>query len=167
MFIDFLKDMKMCTVNGRITPELDNFTCLNTMGNSVIDYIITEQRSINRCVKCVVHTVNDLVSSCEELKSMISSQCKAPDHSVVSVEIKISNKCSEMSGNQTKKSKSTRKYSFHNQNVNFLNNTVLNAAVVEIISQLENNILVNAEFDNLYDRLVKMILNEMDNYLEF
>ena len=65
--------MKLCTINGRITPEFDNFTCINTMGNSVIDYIITEHRNINRCLKCVVHTVNDIVSGSEELKSDFKS----------------------------------------------------------------------------------------------
>ena len=33
VFFDFLKDMKLCTLNARITPEFDNFTCINTMGN--------------------------------------------------------------------------------------------------------------------------------------
>ena len=42
-----------------------------------------------------------------------------------------------------------------------------NSAVTEIINQLENQILLNTEFDKLYDNLIKMILNEMDNYLEF
>ena len=57
----------------------------------MIDYIITEHRSINRCLKCVVHTVNDMFSGSEELKSLISSQCKAP----VSLELKISS-CTEV-----------------------------------------------------------------------
>ena len=66
-----------------------------------------------------------------------------------------------------KRSKSIRKYSFYNPNVNFLNNAVWNSVVIEIINQLENHILLNTEFNKLYDNLVKMILNEMDNYLEF
>ena len=51
--------------------------------------------------------------------------------------------------------------------MNLLNNAVWNSAVIEIINQLENQILLNTEFDKLYDNLIKMILNEMDNYLEF
>ena len=66
-----------------------------------------------------------------------------------------------------KRSKSIRKYSFYNPNVNFLDNAVWNSAVTEIINQLENQILLNTEFDKLYDNLVKVILNEMDNYLKF
>ena len=166
VFIDFSKDMKLCTLNGRITPEFNNYICINTMGNSVINYIITEHRSINHCLKCLVHTVNDIVSGSEELKSLISSQCKAPDHSVVSLELKISS-CTEVADNLAKRSKSIRKYSFYNPNMNFLNNAVWNSAVTEIINQLENQILLNTEFDQLYDNLIKMILNVVDNYLEF
>ena len=115
--------MKLCTLNGRITPELDNFTCINTMGNSVIDYIITKHKSINRCLKCDVHTVTEIVSESEELKSVISSHCKAPGHSVVSIELKIFS-CTEVSDNLYKRYKSIRKYPFYNANVNFLNNAV-------------------------------------------
>ena len=28
-FLEFLMDIKMCTLNGRVTPQFDNFTCLN------------------------------------------------------------------------------------------------------------------------------------------
>ena len=104
VFIDFLKDMELCKLNGRITRELDNFTCINTMGNSVIDYSVTEHRSIHRGLKCVVHTVNAIVSGSEKLKSLISSQCKAPDHSVVPIGLKISS-CTEVSDNLAKRVK--------------------------------------------------------------
>ena len=114
----------------------------------------------------VLSVLFDIISGSEELKSLISSQCKAPDHSVVSLELKISS-CTEVADNLAKRSKSIRKYSFYNPNVNFLNNAVWNSAVTETINQLENQILLNTEFDKLYGNLVKMILNEMDNYLEF
>ena len=39
-FIDLLKDVKICLVHGRVTPELDNFTSLNNRGHSVVDYFI-------------------------------------------------------------------------------------------------------------------------------
>ena len=62
-FLEFLMDIKMCTLNGRVTPQFDNFTCLNKRGNSVVDYIITEHKNVNQCVKSVVYNVNDLIVS--------------------------------------------------------------------------------------------------------
>ena len=29
----------MCVLNGRITPEFDNFTSISTKGNAVVDYM--------------------------------------------------------------------------------------------------------------------------------
>ncbi len=38
--IDFLKHSKMCILNGRLSPENDNFTYLSDKGRSVVDYIV-------------------------------------------------------------------------------------------------------------------------------
>ena len=41
VFTDFLKDMQLCVVNGRVTTQNDNFTFVSTRGRSVVDYIVT------------------------------------------------------------------------------------------------------------------------------
>ena len=53
-FLEFIKDVKMCILNGRVTPEFDNFTCFNRNGCSIVDYIITDYDSLNKCKKCKV-----------------------------------------------------------------------------------------------------------------
>ena len=59
-FIDFLKDSKMCILNGRVTPALDNFTCINACGKSVVDYMLIHQENLNLVSKCEVMLVNEL-----------------------------------------------------------------------------------------------------------
>ncbi len=40
--IDFMQDAKLCVLNGRLNPEIDNYTCISPRGAaSVVDYIIT------------------------------------------------------------------------------------------------------------------------------
>ena len=39
-FLEFIKDVKMCIVNGGVIPEVDNFTCFNRNGCSIVDYIL-------------------------------------------------------------------------------------------------------------------------------
>ena len=68
VFLEFLKDAKLCTLNGRVTPECDDYTCLNSRGKSVVDYILTTHKNISRCLKCMVFRVNNLLESHEELK---------------------------------------------------------------------------------------------------
>ena len=39
--IDFVRDMTLCIVNGRVSPEKDNYTSISKRGRSVVDYILT------------------------------------------------------------------------------------------------------------------------------
>lgn len=41
ILLEFLKDSKCCILNGRISPEKDNFTSISTKGKEVVDNIIT------------------------------------------------------------------------------------------------------------------------------
>ena len=72
-FLEFIKDVKMCIVNERVTPEFDNFNCFNRNGCSIVDYIITDFDSLNKCKKCKVFSVNEIINENSKLKSMISS----------------------------------------------------------------------------------------------
>ena len=42
-FLDFVKDTQICVLNGRVTPEFDDFTNMSGRGKSVVDYILVPQ----------------------------------------------------------------------------------------------------------------------------
>ena len=138
-FLEFIKDVKMCIVNGRVTPKYDNYTCLNRNGCSVVDYIITDFGSLEKCKMCKVLSVNDLMIENSGLKLLLSSSCKAPDHSVILVEFEYGNEVEdqEETGVETKSCSGYRRYSFQNQNNNFLNNETWNYAMLKIIEILK------------------------------
>ena len=121
-FLEFIKDIKMCIVNGRVTPEFDNFTCFNRNGCSIVDYIITDYDSLNKCKKCKVFSVNEIINENNKLESMISSSCKVPDHSVIMVEFEYVCQVKDHHESSTQCGSIYRKYSFQNLNDNFLNN---------------------------------------------
>ena len=77
LFIDFLKHVKLCTLNGKIIPELDLFRCHNRKGRSVVDYILTEHKNVNKCIKCKVYNINSILSEYVKTLNTISSSCKA------------------------------------------------------------------------------------------
>ena len=83
--IEFLKDSKTCIVNGRITPDQNNFTCVNTNGKSVVDYFICQHENLKLIPKCEVLLIPDLLHNFN-LFNMLSPFCKAPDHSLLSIE---------------------------------------------------------------------------------
>ena len=61
--IDFLKDTQMCIVNGRISSKSNNFTCINSRGKSVVDYIILPHYCVKFCSSFKVENMSDLLSS--------------------------------------------------------------------------------------------------------
>ena len=91
ILLDFLKDCKLCICNGRITPESDNFTCSNSKGQSVVDYVITTQDNLTNCSKCVVYSVNYLIELFN-LHCLLSTTCKPPDHAVISSKFHLKNR---------------------------------------------------------------------------
>ena len=51
--IDFTNDCKMCIVNGRITPDLDDFTSITSYrGKAVVDYSIVRCCDLEMVIKC-------------------------------------------------------------------------------------------------------------------
>ena len=49
LLIEFLKDAKMCLLNGRLSPHMDNFTCISNKGRSVVDYLCTPYECLRFC----------------------------------------------------------------------------------------------------------------------
>ena len=77
--LDFLKDTKLCMLNGRISKCLDNFTCVSSRVRSVVDYIITPQKCLPTCKKFKVITCRDAIETFN-LETCIGERCKPSDH---------------------------------------------------------------------------------------
>ena len=52
--IEFLMDIKMCTLNASVTPQIDKLTCRSKRRNSVLDYIVAEYKNVNQCLYSIV-----------------------------------------------------------------------------------------------------------------
>ena len=68
---EFLIDSKCCTVNGRVTPQFDNYTFVYTRGTSVVDYFITPHDCIDDIVECRVDLVSNIIEDLG-IESLIS-----------------------------------------------------------------------------------------------
>ena len=77
VFLDFLKSVNYCMLIGRITPDLENFTCISHKGRSVVDYLFVRHESISNINQFSVLTVTDL---CQSLN--IQAVRAMPDHSI-------------------------------------------------------------------------------------
>ena len=43
ILINFVRYMTLCIINGRVSPEKDNYACIPNRGRSVVDYILLQQ----------------------------------------------------------------------------------------------------------------------------
>ncbi len=86
--LEFLKDTKCCTVNGRIDINNDNFTCISTKGKSVVDYLISPHECLKYYKSVEVVTCTDVIDTFS-LQGLLNDRCKMPDHSIVLCEIML------------------------------------------------------------------------------
>ena len=82
--LEFLKDNKLCIINGRLNPKKDNFTLkfLSTRGKSVVDYFITCHDNLSYCKSFEVLPTIDVIDKFG-LEQFIESNSKCPDHSIL------------------------------------------------------------------------------------
>ena len=84
-FMDFLKSVNYCLINGRISPDMDNFTCISHKGRSVVDYMFMPHENIQNVEQFAVWTVTELCSGLD-----INSARGKADHSILCTDLSVS-----------------------------------------------------------------------------
>ena len=123
--------------------------------------------------KCEVLLTTDLLHKFD-LFNMLSPSCKAPDHSLLSIEFtpfnmdRLLNVNTTMVENETKTSKcqSSKIYDFNRPKPDFMNNETWRNSILGIIESLQNRIASQEALDVLYNNICETLINEMDMYLE-
>ena len=82
--LEFMRDMKLCILNGRLDPNRDNFTFHSTRGQSVVDYFLVPHDCISHCRHMNVQLTNTMIDN-YNLSHLISERCRPPDHSVLKI----------------------------------------------------------------------------------
>ncbi len=184
-FLEFLRDCKLCILNGRVTSNLDNFTCVSSKGKSVVDYLCVPHNCVEFCKEFRVDTVSDLLATFDLFK-LLSSNCKPPDHSVLTAKLSFTQTLEVDESNlfasgycnygesaqglpdqNPNEKRERRRYNFANIDNSFMNNNAWRLAMSELITRLER-VQVNKDIlDEIYSGLCRSVFNEMDSYLEY
>ena len=85
VFLEFLKESKMCILNGRFDAFSDNYTSVSTKGKAVVDYFFTLQSMLDKVKSFRVLTVKEICDSYN-----LRPLCKIPDHSILLCSITMS-----------------------------------------------------------------------------
>ena len=88
--LNLVNDTRCCILNGRVTPKHDDFTsCTAHKGHAVVDYLITRQSELDAVTKVQINSCNELIDSLN-LMNMLGPGCRAPDHSLLTMQIELS-----------------------------------------------------------------------------
>ncbi len=89
--IGFMQDAKLCSLNGRLSPENNNFTYISPKGLSIVDYIIVPHNVFHKlCNILNVYTMTEIPDMCN-LAPLIGNRCKLPDHSPLHINFTLTN----------------------------------------------------------------------------
>ena len=161
--IEFCIDSKCIILNGRITPEHDNFTFVSTRGRSVVDYILTPQSDLQFFDELKVMTVSDIVNSFMLTPPDGESEGHLPDHSVVIARINVHFQKEYESQHKIALTKTF--YDTQNIPVNFMNDEESLQAVGSVLSSMQNSEHIHLNIDNIYEKICDIFHNEMNKKL--
>ena len=179
--LNFLLDTKLCICNGRVTPEYDNFTCIEpAKGSSVVDYFLVPIDMINNCIELRVNTARNMIQKYCNLEESQFDRINIPDHSVLTMKIKIDQlHCDNdidvnVLGDNTHYDMSNDNMNFdhkhiyfnrYNMNANlncFLDSEVARESLLSMINDIEHARNIQEDIDDIYDRFCKMYHDEMN-----
>ena len=158
-FLQFLKDNRALICNGRVTPELNDFTFVSPRGRSVPDYIYCPADHIQYCVSMQVLKVSDAIN-----QFSLPVPFSLPDHSILISEFELysclprSNHVSEPAlSNNCPPKKNIRKI-----NETFMSSVETIQFVNQTIEKLELLVLNQSKMDDLYSDIKSLFLLEID-----
>ena len=175
--IDFLLETKMVVLNGRVTPQFNEFTSVSVKGKAVVDYILCPQTSLDIVKTFKVLLVKDLLDE-YNLTQLLSERCRCPDHSVLLCTFHTS-RYSELAeleertvGSQnetgtTEMPNSSKRYMVNDTPPGFLTSIDFVEKLDEMISQLERCQNEQCELDRMYENFCKEMFKEMDKYFKY
>ena len=78
-FLTFLRDNRALILNGRVTPQYNNFTFISTRGSSVPDYIFCPVDNLHCCVSMRTLLIQDVINTLS-----VPPPPSIPDHAILS-----------------------------------------------------------------------------------
>ena len=169
-FLEFIKDTNMCVLNGRLTPEYDNFTSVSTRGRAVVDYIMVPHECYARCQSMHIDLMSSLIARFY-LVDLITATSRPSDHSILTCVFET--RCYSHTNDNTHSAQDTikiklrKKYDFHAPKaVRMSYNTwkLQFSDMTNAIDNFDNQGII--DLDDVYQKLCNIIVTEMDMCLE-
>jgi len=173
VFRDFLLESNMCVLNGRVTPQFNNFTSVSVKGSSVVDYIAVPHHTLNICKIFKVLLAHDAM----EIAKVYHN--KIPDHSILQLvfsphcqflEHQAQEDCTDNSHNslplltglQSNNHRYFKRHKINDIPNDFLGSEMARQAIFSCIERIEHARSVQNDIDEMYQQFCKVYYDEMD-----
>ena len=168
-FITFLKDNRSIILNGRITPQFNNYTFVSTRGCSVPDYLFSPTDHLRFCKEMRTILMSDIVNTLQ-----IQPPKSLPDHSILKG-IFISsfyennvqhvfppNFPKVIPQNVTKSSRPPKK-NIKKMSKDFFMSPEIHQQVCETIRRIETSEYTQLEINELWSKIKNLFSSELNN----
>ena len=170
-FIHFLKDNRSIILNGRITPELNNYTFVNPRGCSVPDYMFCPIDHMAFCKQMKTWLMSDIVNTFK-----IQPPNQLPDHSILVGKFLTSfynqglsqNSSTEFPQNfpehqtPTVQPKRKPKVNLNKMPNDFFMTEEVHQQVRDTISRIQTNIYDQSKINELWSEIKQLFENELN-----
>ena len=162
-FISFLKDNRSVILNGRITPQYNNYTFVTTRGNSVPDYIFCPVVNLINCISMKTLLISDII-----YKFQLLPPKTLPDHSLLS-SVFVTSSFNLIQSEQPNSGLHETPVTYKPVNKNlskmtdqFMMGPETLRLFLETIGKLENQVDSKAEIDSLWSDIKQIFLSELN-----
>ena len=183
---EFLLDSRCCIINGRITPERNEFTFVHQRGRSVVDYFLVNIDNIGTCISCEILPPMKAFNMFCPL-DLAGAQGALSDHSILKLEIDTGF-CQVISGETDLENTHQGDSSADNSNKvpsdgftehfykrfkidevpdDFMASEATRNALITLIEEIEIQMNNQQEVDTVYDKLCLTYHTEMMNHFRF
>ena len=165
-FITFLKDNRSIILNGRITPEYNDYTFVSTRGCSVPDYFFCPVDNIINCTEMKTVLISDVINDFKMLPPN-----SLPDHSILSGKFitsyfELGRNFEQQNANtintSTECSNKPPRKNLTKIDENFLMSRETLELVLATISRLQTTVDTKEEMNRLWTEVKEIFITEMN-----
>ena len=161
LFIDFLKANRALILNGRITPDLNDFTFVTTRGSSVPDYFFTSIDNLSHCKQVKTHLITHIIND-----HNLMPPAHIPDHSVLTAYFQVTEK--ELTEDERRferienNAEKTKKRNINKIDEKFFMSPEIQEKIRQTIDNLEEMATSQHNIDDKYEEIKKLFSDEID-----
>ena len=162
--LDFTNDTKTCILNGRVTPEYNDYTSVTGYKErSVVDYMLTRQADYKTVTKCEVLSCVDMVGR-NHWETLISEKCHVPNHSLICMEINLgASIINLLNEDRNLGSKNvTRQRIWRSKGDSYMHSSTAKKILPELLEAMSCCEANQSKLDELYSDLVNTVIQEAE-----